>query len=187
MVLAKIEGTYGTDPTPTASANVIAVSRSSVKYGPKFQHIMRQILDGTFDGVAGQNVLPEVSFGFSVELRGNRTDGTANDISNGLSAEAIEIDCLLQACDLAPTYTAATVPGTSRDGFVTYNPIVPTTPGASVTFYFFTGLKKHIVTGCKGTMKLNMTAGQFGMIDFRSSPAFTTRRPTRVCRVRPCS
>lgn len=166
MCLAKIEGTYGTDPTPTAALNLIAVTRKGVKYGPKWAHLTREILDGTLSKVSGLNALPEVDFSFEVELRGNRTNGTANDISNGTSAQAIEIDCLLRACDLAPTYTAAGTPGTSRDGYVIYKPTVPTAEGDSCTFYFYTGLKKHIITGCKGTVKIDLNAGQFGMLQF---------------------
>lgn len=169
LVLAKIEATYGTDPTPTPAANVIAVAKNSVKFDPKFMHIVRQILDGSIGPVQGLNAQPTVGFSFSVELRGNRTDGSANDISNGTSTQALEIDCLLQACDLTPTYTAAGTPGTSRDGYVTYTPYVPTDQGKGVTFYFYSGLKLHKVVACKGTFKIDMTAGKFGMIEFTFS------------------
>lgn len=171
LVLAKIEGTYGTDPTPTETANAIAVVRDSVKYDAKFTHIARKILDGTFDEVSGQNVMPEVSFSLQVELRGNRTDGTTPDISSGNTANPVEIDCLLQSCDLAPLYTLETPSGT-RNGYVIYSPTVPSDQGKSVTFYFYTGSKKHIVTGCKGTAKVDMSAGKFGTIDFTFTGLF---------------
>jgi len=166
LVLAKAESTYGTDPVPTASANTIAVTRSSVKYGPKFQHLLRSIMDGTFSKVSGFNVMPVVDFSFTVELRGNYTNGsTDSDISSGASAQAIEIHPLLLACDLAATYTAETTNG-ARDGYVTYKPTVPSDQGASVTFYFYSGGKLHKITGCKGTVKGSLTAGQFGTLDF---------------------
>ena len=92
LVLAKIEGTYGVDPTPTGGSNTIAISRNTIKYDPKFQHLMRQHADGSTSRVTGLNVLPEVSFGFQVELRGNRTNGSTADISKGALAQAIEID-----------------------------------------------------------------------------------------------
>ncbi len=165
LVLAKSETTYGVDPVPTGGLNTIAMIRNTVKFGPKFTHIMRQVADGSFSKVAGANTLPEVSFDFSVEVRGNRTTGAVADISAGYVANKLEIDCLLQACDLTPTYTAESSGG-ARDGNVTYLPLVPATTGASVTFYFYSGLKLHKITGCKGTVKGSLQAGQFGQLDF---------------------
>jgi hypothetical protein len=164
-MLAKIEAAYGTDPTPTPANNVIAVKRNTIKFDPKFTHLMRDLADGSFGSVQGLNVLPQVGFSFSVEVRGNRTDGIAADISSGSAAHAIEIDCLLQACDLAPIYTAETVLG-ARNGYVIYQPVVPADQGKSVTFYFYSGLKLHKVVGAKGTCKISFQAGQMGVIDF---------------------
>ncbi len=165
MMLAKIESTYAADPTPTAAANLIAVTRSGWKFAPKFEHLTRSLLDGTLSKVAGTNVLPEVDVDFDVEIRGNRTNGTAPDISAGAVGQLIEIDPLLRCCDLSPTYTAELTSG-SRDGYVIYAPVVPSTQGESVTLYLYTGLKKHIITGCKGTVKGIMEAGKFGLLSF---------------------
>lgn len=165
LLLAKLEVTYATDPVPVVASNVIAISRSTLKYGPKYTHVMRAYLDGTLDKIAGLNVLPEVDLSFEVEIRGNRTDGTAEDISDGTVGNAIEIDCLLQACDLAPVYTAESS-DLVNDGKVIYSPTIPTDQGKSCTFYFFTGLKRHIITGCKGTLKGILQAGQFGKLQF---------------------
>lgn len=165
ILLAKIEGTYGTDPTPTVGANLIAITRKGFKYDSKFTHLSRQILDGSLGQVDGTNVLPEVNVAFDVEVRGNRTDGIAADISQGSSAHAIEIDCLLQACDLNPVYTAESSGG-ARDGNVIYSPTVPSDQGKSVTFYFYSGLKLHKIVGCKGTVKASLQGGQFGLLSF---------------------
>jgi hypothetical protein len=166
MLLAKIESTYGTDSTPTAGSNLIAVARSSVKFGAEFDHLTRMILDGTLGKVAGHNVLPRVNISFDVEIRGNRTTGgTDTDITSGASAQAVEIDPLLRACDLAATYTAETTNG-ARDGYVIYKPTIPSDEGPSVTFYFYTGLKLHKITGAKGTVKGSLQAGNFGMFSF---------------------
>lgn len=165
MLLAKIEGTYGTDPTPTAAANLIAISRAGFSYAPKFDHLVRQLLDGTISKVSGLNAMPEVALNFDLEIRGNRTNGSTADISAGASGQAIEIDPLLQACDLAPTYTAETTGG-ARDGNVIYKPTVPTDEGKSVTFYFYSGLKVHKILGAKGTVKGTLQAGQFGKLTF---------------------
>lgn len=173
MLLAKLESTYGTDPTPTAASNLIAVTRQGVTFGPKFDHLTRMILDGTLSKVSGLNAMPEVDFSFRVEIRGNRTDGTTADVSKGSSANKVEIDCLLQACDLTPTYTAETGLG-NRDGYVTYAPTVPTDEGKSVTFYFYSGLKLHKITGAKGTVKGSLEAGKFGFLDFSFKGIYNT-------------
>lgn len=166
LLLAKLETTYGTDPTPTPADNVIAVRRQAVKVDPKYTHINRAILDGSLTKLAGLNVLPEVDLSFDVEVRGNRTDGTAADISHGAAANAIEIDSLLQACDLSPAYTVETVPGTSKDGYVIYTPTVPADMGKSVAFYFYTGLRLHKILGAKGTVKANFKAGEIATLSF---------------------
>jgi hypothetical protein len=168
LLLAKQEVTYGTDPAPVATANTIAITRQGVNFSPGFDHLTRMILDGTISKVSGLNAMPEVSLSFEVELRGNRTDGVAADISKGDSAHAVEVDCLLQACDLSPTYTAETTLG-ARNGQVVYKPIVPVDEGKSVTFYFYSGLKRHKILGAKGTVKLSTEAGKFGklMFEFR--------------------
>ncbi|MBC8095036.1 MAG: hypothetical protein H7Y43_04415 [Akkermansiaceae bacterium] len=169
MLLAKIESAYGTDPTPTTAANLIAVARSSVNFNAQFDHLARMILDGTLGKVAGHNVLPRITLSFDVEMRGNRTTGaTDTDITSGASAQAVEIDPLLRACDLAATYTAETTDG-ARDGYVTYKPTVPSDEGASVTFYFYSGSKLHKITGAKGNLKASMTAGQMGVFSFEFS------------------
>lgn len=165
MMLAKLETTYATDPTPTSAANLIAVTRSGMKFGPKFEHLTRSLLDGTLAKVAGTNVLPEVDLSFDVEIRGNRTDGIVADISAGAVGQKVEIDPLLRCCDLSPTYTAEATTG-SRDGYVIYSPIVPATQGESVTIWYYTGLKKHIITGCKGSVKGVLEAGKFGLLTF---------------------
>ena len=165
MVLAKKESPYGTDAAPTGGLNLIAVTRKGVKFGPKFNHLTRQLLDGTLSKVSGLNAMPEVDFSFDVEVRGNRTDGSTADISSGAIAHLIEIDCLLQACDLAASYTAESQQG-ARDGYVTYKPTVPSDEGVSVTFYFYSGNKLHKIVGCKGTVKVSMTAGQMGVLTF---------------------
>lgn len=176
LLLAKIESAYGTDPVPTGGLNVIAVTREGVNFSGNFEHLTRMILDGTISKVSGRNAMPSTKLSFRVELRGNRTTGgTDTDITSGASAQAIEIDCLLRACDLEATYTAETTDG-ARDGYVTYKPTVPTDEGASVTFYYFTGSKLHIITGAKGTLKGSMEAGKFAYLDFEFSGVYNDVR-----------
>lgn len=176
LLLAKIEGSYGTDPVPTGGSNVIAITRDGVTFAPGFEHLTRMILDGTISKVSGTNAMPSTKLSFRVELRGNYTDGsTDSDITSGASAQAIEIDCLLKACDLAATYTAEGSNG-ARDGYVTYKPTVPTDEGSSVTFYYYTGGKLHIITGAKGNVKGVMEAGKFAFLDFEFSGVYNDAR-----------
>lgn len=180
LLLAKIESAYGTDPLPTGGLNVIAITRAGVTFAPNFEHLTRQILDGTLSKVSGQNAMPSTKLSFRVELRGNRTTGgTDTDISDGTSTYKIEIDALLQACDLAATYTAEGSSG-ARDGYVTYKPTVPTTEGASVTFYYYTGETLHIITGAKGTVKGVMEAGKYAYLDFEFSGIYNDVRDAAI-------
>jgi hypothetical protein len=166
LLLAKIESVYGTDPTPVATANTIAVTGSEVNWSPNFERLSRMILDGSTSKVTGYNVQPTVTLNFTCELRGNYTDGsTDSDISSGASAQAIEINPLLLACDLAATYTAETTNG-AHDGYVTYKPTTPDNEGSSVTFYFYHAGKLHKVTGAKGSVKLTFEAGKIARAEF---------------------
>jgi hypothetical protein len=165
LLLAKRETTYGVDAAPVATANAIAVIRNQVTFSPEFDPVRREILDGGFGRVAGENVLPRVKLSFSVELRGNRTNGSAADISSGNIANLVELDPLLQACDLNPTYTAETSGG-ARDGNVTYRPRIPTDEGIGCTFYFYSEKKLHKVLGAKGNVKGVFEAGKFPVLNF---------------------
>lgn len=176
LLLAKIESTYGTDPVPTGGLNTIGITRDGVTFAPNFDHLTRMILDGTISKVSGVNTMPSTKLSFRVELRGNRTTGaTDTDISDGTSTYKVEIDPLLRACDLAATYTAETSSG-ARDGYVTYKPTVPTDEGASVTFYYYSGDKLHIITGAKGTVKGVLEAGKLGSLDFEFSGIYNDCR-----------
>lgn len=165
LLLAKVEGAYGTDPVPAANANVIAVAGSQITWAPGFERIMRKVLDGSWENVSGFNAMPVVGMTFRVEMRGNRTDGATADISKGAIANLIEIDPLLRACDLAATYTAETGLG-NRDGYVTYKTTTPADVGVSVTFYWYSGLKLHKLIGGKGNLKMVFEAGKMAYIDF---------------------
>jgi hypothetical protein len=164
LLLAKIESTYGTDPTPTQSANAIPVA-GRVTYSAEGDHLTRDILDGTFDPIAGDVAMLRGQMEFEIELRGNRTDGLVHDISSGTVGDILDFDCLLKACDYTPTYTAETGSGV-RDGYVTYNPTDLADVGDSVTLWFYTGGKVHKLNGCKGTFKINAQAGRYGTIRF---------------------
>jgi len=166
LLLAGSETTYATDPTLSAAANIIACTRKGVAFAPKFTRISREILDGSYGQVSGYNTMGIADLSFDVELRGNRTDGSAADISAGAIGHLIEIDPLLLACDLAATYTPESTSG-ARDGKVIYNPAIPSDQGKSVTFYWYSGSKLHKIVGAKGTFKLSLNAGKIPVFSFK--------------------
>lgn len=169
LLLAKIETTYGVDPTPSASTDVIAARRGTVRIEPVSTAQDRDWMTYSHSRLKGWNLMPYWKISFATEVRGNRTDGVANDISKGSSSNPIIEDRLLRACDLTPTYTAETS-ANARDGYVTYNPRVPTytaVQGDSVTLYFYSQGKLYKFTGCKGNMEsISVRAGQPGVIEW---------------------
>lgn len=166
LLAIKAESAYGTDPVPTPAANSIPPVGDSVSLTFEDENVERKLLDGTFDPVQGFSSLPNVTLKFRYELRGNRTNGTAADISAGSVANLIEIDPLLQAAGLNPTYTAETVLN-ARDGNVIYKPKMLVTVGPSVTCYFYTALKLHKLIGGKANIdSILIEPGKMGYIDF---------------------
>ncbi len=177
-LLAKIEGTYATDPTPTAAANNIGIIRGTIPTEPTGDVIDRDILDQGHCVIPGSVTMLKNSIKFRTELRGNYVSGSLNtDISSGKSTNAIEIDCLLRGCDLIPTYTAqlSESGNGSRDGYVIYAPALPTASavGPSVTFYAYSQTKVYKAVGCKGNIAaITLEAGKYGYIDWEFSGKF---------------
>lgn len=157
-LLAKAEGTYATDPTPTGGSDAVPCVRGQVTLTYESDPSERQILDGGFSRLIGDNSLPRAKIAFTVELLGNGT------IQNGSTVHTT-FSKLLKACDMTETATAETSGG-AADGNVTYTPGIATDAGNSVTFYFHSELKKHILTGCKGTVKFRLEAGKYAYADF---------------------
>jgi hypothetical protein len=174
LLLAKVEGTYGTDPTPTNASNLLPVLRDSIAFRLVSEPIGRKFLTGGIAPNIGFNTVPTGELSFTYELRGNLRNGTTQlDITNGTSTQALEIDNLLKSCGMSPTYTAAGTPGSegssagSRDGFVIYSPSFSSSDeGTSMTFYWQTANKRHKLTGAKGTVRLSAEAGKVPMLSF---------------------
>jgi hypothetical protein len=71
LLLAKVEGTYGSDPTPTAAANAIAVVGDSLQFRIASERVQRLILDKGLARHAGWNTKKSAEIRFRTELRGN--------------------------------------------------------------------------------------------------------------------
>jgi hypothetical protein len=144
LILAKIESSYGTDPTPTGSANAILVRNLEItplQAETVTRDLIRPYL-GNSDQLLAQT---RVEVTFEVELAGSGTAGTAPAYGP-----------VLQACGLSQTIVATTS--------VTYAPV--SSSFSSVTLYFHNDGIRHKVTGCRGTFSLNAEVGQIPVIAF---------------------
>mgnify|MGYP000863722754 CR=1 FL=1 len=142
LILAKIESTYGTDPTPTGSANAILAMDPNIK--ETFEAVERpQLASMSIKPSLGAKRFAEITF--KTELIGSGTAGTAP-----------RLGALLKACAFAETVSV----GSS----VTYNPV--SSPTSSITVYLYLDGMLHKLTGAVGTVKLSLEAGKTGVLDF---------------------
>ena len=144
VILAKIESTYNTDPTPTNTDNAILVE--NVQSG---HDGVRMIERPAVRPSIGS--LPQVYAGrlgtisFDVEVKGSGTAGTAP-----------EYGPLLRACGIAETIVAVTS--------VSYKPA--STSHESVTIYCYMDGRLVKYTGCRGNVSFAAEAGTRGLLSF---------------------
>lgn len=144
IVLAKLEGTYGTDPTPNGSDDGILTV--DVNFTPMEGNDVDRNLEQPYLGAQG--TIPtelHAKLNYRVELVGSGTAGNAPKWGH-----------LLRACAMAETITA----GTS----VVYNPI--TDNHESITQYFWNDGTLYILKGCRGTAKFMIDAQGIPYIEF---------------------
>lgn len=143
LLLAEIESTYGTDPTPQGTDAVLV---SNLEIQPlqlelKDRELILGYLGNT-EKVVGQRL---VGVSFDVEIAGSGTAGTAPKWS-----------ALMQACGFAEAIVASTS--------VTYTPASSSFKG--VTLYYFADGVRHKVTGCRGTWSMSLETGEIPKISF---------------------
>jgi hypothetical protein len=145
VILAKIETTYGVDPTPTGSANAILIRNLNVQ--PLSTELASRDLVRPFLGNFQQlNASSHVELDFEVEAAGAGSAGTVP----GYGA-------LLRACGMSETVTAGTK--------VEYAPI--SAGFESVTIYFNVDGVLHKVTGSRGSVELSLNAKQIPVFKFK--------------------
>lgn len=138
VILAKIETSYGVDPTPTGSANAILVRNLSIT--PLASDIVSRDLVRPYLGNSEQLIASKhVECEFEVEIAGSGAAGTAPKYGP-----------ILRACGLSETVTASTN--------TIYAPV--STSFESVTIYYNVDGVLHKITGCRGTVEFTFTAGQ---------------------------
>jgi len=152
-LLAKIEGSYGSDPTATGSANYVEVVDLEIE--PVASDEVEQETIRPYAGnypVLLANTKVNLSFGVFM-------------VGSGSAGTAPKYDPILKACGLS----AATVSSTS----VTYTPSTLATQ-SSVTFYVNYDGVRHKVTGCRGTFSISCAVNEIPRINFEMQGIFNT-------------
>jgi len=158
LILAKAEATYGTDPTPTGSANAILVRNLDI-VPLQSDIVQRELIRpylGNYEQLLAQT---RVQVTFEVELAGSGAAGTAPAYGP-----------VLKACGLSETVLATTS--------VTYAPV--STSFSSVTIYFYQDGIRHIVTGARGTFTLNGQVGAIPTIAFTMTGIYNAPTDTAL-------
>ena len=147
FLIAKIESTYGTDASPVGGSDAVQVTNLEVTpiesdnvQAATYQGFLGNATRGTL--VANKRV----SVTFDVELSGSGTAGTAPAFGP-----------LLKSCGLSETIVSSTS--------VTYAPV--SSSFSSATIYCFYDGTRHKITGARGTVSFNLTAGQFAVASFQ--------------------
>ena len=158
-LLAKVEGSYGSDPTATGSANYVEVVDLEIE--PVASDEVEQETIRPYAGnypVLLANTRVNVSFGVFM-------------VGSGAAGTAPKYDPILKACGLS----AATVSSTS----VTYTPSTLATQ-SSVTFYVNYDGVRHKVTGCRGTFSISCAVNEIPRINFEFQGIFNTPTDTAL-------
>lgn len=155
VVLAKVETTYGTDPTPVVGTNAILSTVPQISLDNAI--LERTVTVGTLSPT--QPVIGRKLWGatFGVELK------SQSGILAGSSSAPLELDPILRMAGFQATYTAETTLG-ANDGYVTYNPRSDSIESA--TMYLFPGKEmRHKMTGAYANLNFDIAAGQYAMIN----------------------
>jgi hypothetical protein len=147
FLVAKIESSYGTDPTPVGGSNAVQVS--NVEVTPiESDNVQSTALQG-FIGNSTRGTLvanKRVAITFDIELGGSGAAGTAPAFGP-----------LLKSCGLSETVVSSTS--------VTYAGV--SSSFSSATIYCFYDGTRHKITGCRGTVSFNLAAGQLPVASFQ--------------------
>src|SRR5688572_11130798 len=161
VLLAKIESSYGVDPTPVAGTNAILFSQLEIVPFDQLRMVDREAVRASLGTLPHSYAGSLGGIRFRAELKGSGAAGTAP-----------EIGPLLRACGLGETIVASTS--------VTYAPV--SSALESVTIYGFEfGRVRHIFLGCRGNATLRFAAGELGSVQFE----FMGRRSTVTDQTQP--
>lgn len=145
-ILAKIEATYGTDPTPTGAANAIITKNFKVRPQVQDQASRNDIDLPWLGSLVGIPANTHMEMEFDVEVTGASAAGTSPPYGP-----------LLRSCALGETLVAVTS--------VTYAEI--SSAFESSTIYGNIDGMLYKMTGCRGTVALNMKVGEIPTWHFK--------------------
>ena len=157
-ILAKAESSYGSDPTPTGSANYVQVIDLNIE--PIVSDEVSRDLIRPYMG--NYEVIPantRVNVTFDVEMSGS-----------GSAGQSPKYGAILKACGLSETVVSSTS--------VTYAPV--TTPSSSVTLFVNYDGVRHKVTGARGTFSMSCEVNQIPRISFSLTGIFNAPTDTAL-------
>ena len=165
VILAKIEATYGVDPTPAVTDAIVTGLPELSINGEKIDRLSTGASMSSFAHRIG---IKDLEIGFEMEIRG---------LGSAYGAAALpEISPLLRACGMGETVDA-----TPASENVIYAPV--STGFESVTIYFYEDGILYKALGCRGDMEFNMESGKTAMAKFNFQALYT--EPTDVALVTP--
>jgi hypothetical protein len=141
VILAKIESSYGVDPTPTVAANALLVNNVSVK--PNGESIERQFLKSSLSNMAFVRGYKWVELSFDTELKGTGTRGA-------LPSWGWE-GVLARACGMSETVTGSTS--------IVWAPV--SSSFESCAIYLYEDGIFHKILGCRGSYQLVLEVGKY--------------------------
>lgn len=146
VIYLKVESTYGTDITPSGTDAVLTSNLNINPYaGPT---VSRNLDRDTLGGQTVVNTNPQVEVTFDVELAGS---GTATVVPAWS-------ECL-RACGFSVAAASPTSAGQI------YSPV--SSSFASATIYYYWDGMRHILTGARGNVSINMNRGELPKLSFR--------------------
>lgn len=161
LFLAKMESSYGVDPTPTGAEN--AVLATNITLSPMEGEDVSRDLELPY--LAGQQMFPaglRVRLQFRVELAPSGDEGTAPAWGP-----------LLRMCGIGESISA--------DTSVTYNPISDNMESGHI--YFWLDNVQQVIAGVRGTATFKFTAQGFPYIEFDLLGLYAD--PTEVAQATP--
>lgn len=143
LLLAKAETTYGTSSAP-AGTDALLISDLDVE-PLQLELKDRELIQGFYGNSAQLVSQRAVGIKFTTEVAGSGTAGTAP-----------RWGCLMRACGFAETIVASTS--------VQYTPV--SSGFESVTLDFRNDTIKHLITGARGTVEIEMEVGEVPKLNF---------------------
>jgi hypothetical protein len=152
LVLAKIETSFGVDPTPDATTDAFLCENPV--FTVDVTNLERNFAHGDFSMYPSRIGRRLASVAFSLQLAGSGSAGVEPTWA-----------VLFRACAMAKT--ALTTPTRQK-----YTPT--TTPQESVTIYVYYEGLLHKMLGCMGTWSLTAEAGAYATLNFTFTGTYTT-------------